>query len=154
MNVAVISDSHGAKRRLKQIRELCSAYSIDCIIHLGDIVDDAEELRANTSLPLYNVAGNCDYECFCPREQILTLAGHRILLTHGNQYGVKFGYERLSYAAEEKMAKIALFGHTHRGFAAFVGGVLLINPGALKNGDWCLLKISEKDVIPYLKNLD
>ena len=52
------------------------------------------------------------------------------------------------------MAEIALFGHTHRGFAAYVGGVLLINPGALKNGDWCLLKISEKDIIPYLKNLD
>ena len=37
---------------------------------------------------------------------------------------------RFSYAAAEKGAQLALFGHTHQAFCEKVGDVTLLNPGA------------------------
>ena len=64
------------------------------------------------------------------------------------------GYDRLSYYAEENMADCTLFGHTHVPFAGYVGGALLVNPGALKNGSMCLLEVDEKDIVPRIMDID
>ncbi len=155
--IAVISDSHGGKLHLERFVRLCRREKFDQVFHLGDVVEDALWLRReldSQNLPVALVAGNCDFYSREARELILTVGGKRFLLVHGDKYGVKYGYDRLSYYAEEQMADCACFGHTHQPFAGFVGRALLVNPGALKNGSMCILEISGGDILPRLIDID
>ena len=56
--------------------------------------------------------------------------------------------------AEELGARAALFGHTHAPFAGYAGGVLLVNPGALKDGRYAVLRIAEDAIEPRLEKLE
>ena len=154
MRIAVVSDSHGGAYHLQRFVEYCRAEKIDQVFHLGDVVEDAVFLRRNLDIPVALVAGNCDFYSRENRELILNLAGRRFLLLHGDRCGVKLGYERLSYYAEEKRADCTLFGHTHQPFAAYVGNALLVNPGALKNGSMCVLDVTEGDILPHIMDID
>ena len=157
MRIAVISDSHGGKLHLERFAELCRKEKFDQVFHLGDVVDDALWLRKqldSENIPVALVAGNCDFYSRENRELLLTLGGKRFLLVHGDKYGVKYGYDRLSYYAEEKRADCTLFGHTHSAFAGYVGNALLVNPGALKNGSMCILEIKGGDIIPGIIDID
>ena len=152
--VAVVSDSHGGRLHLERFVEFCRTEGIDRVFHLGDIVDDAKWLEKRLEVPLTYVAGNCDYLSHCAREARETVEGKRLLLVHGDRYGVKLGYDRLSYYAEEQMMDVALFGHTHRPFTGFVGKAMLVNPGSLKSGSLCVLEISARDVVPRILDID
>lgn len=154
MRIAVVSDSHGGAYHLARFVEYCRAEGIDQVFHLGDVVDDARYLRQNLDIPVALVAGNCDFYSREPRQLCFNLGGKRFLLVHGDRHGVKLGYDRLSYYAEENMADCTLFGHTHRAFAGWVGNALLVNPGALKNGSMCVLEISGGDIIPHIMDID
>ena len=154
MRIAVCSDSHGGKIHLERFIEYCRRESIDQVCHLGDVVEDARCLRENLDIPVALVAGNCDFYSREVKQVTFNLMGRRFLLVHGDRYGVKYGYDRLSYYAEEEAADIALFGHTHRPFAGYLGKSLLVNPGALKDGVFCLLELTEKDIIPRTVDLD
>ena len=130
----VLSDSHGATGML----ELCAQYieerSFNRIIHLGDFRKDAEWLEERLGVEVLGVAGNCDLFSHDIRETIIRLEKVNIFICHGDKYGVKTGYDRLSYHTSEMTCNMALFGHTHQEFAQDVGGVMLVNPGTLLNG--------------------
>jgi len=152
--IAVISDSHGGKFHLDKFCGLCGREKYDMIFHLGDVTEDAAYIRSRVDIPVLGVAGNCDFRSHEAREASITVEGKRFLLLHGDKYGVKYGYERLSYHAEEEMADCTLFGHTHNPFTGFVGNALLVNPGALKNGSMCILEVSGKDILPKIIDID
>jgi len=152
--VAVVSDSHGGSFHLERFVQFCRAEKIDQVCHLGDIVDDARYLRQNLDIPVAMIAGNCDFYSREPREVSFSIEGKRFLLVHGDRHGVKLGYDRLSYYAEENMADCTLFGHTHQPLAGYVGNALLVNPGALKNGSMCVLEVSAKDIVPRIMDID
>ncbi len=152
--IAVVSDSHGGTLHLERFVEFCREEGIDRVFHLGDVVEDAKWLRKRLDVPLTLVAGNCDYLSHEAREARETVEGKRLLLVHGDRYGVRCGGDRLSYYAEEQMMDAALYGHTHRSFAGYVGKVLLINPGALKDGSLCVLEVSPGDMIPRILDVD
>ena len=154
IRIAVVSDSHGGRYHLERFVQYCRTEKIDQVCHLGDIVDDAKYLRESLDIPVALVAGNCDFYSREAREVCFSLGGKRFLLVHGDRYGVKMGYDRLSYYAEEQMADCALFGHTHQAFAAYVGNALLVNPGALKNGNMCVLEVSEKGIDVRMMDID
>ena len=130
----VLSDSHGATGML----ELCAQYikgrSFHRIIHLGDFRKDAEWLEERLETEVLGVAGNCDLFSHDLRETIIRMEKVNIFICHGDKYGVKTGYDRLSYHADEMTCNMALFGHTHQTFSEDVGGVMLVNPGTLLNG--------------------
>ena len=152
--VAVVSDSHGGSFHLERFVEFCRAEGIDRAFHLGDIVDDAKWLERRLDIPLTFVAGNCDYLSRCAREARETIEGKRFLLVHGDRYGVKLGYDRLSYYAEENGMDAALCGHTHRAFTGMVGQTIVINPGALRDGSLCVLEVSSRDIVPRILDID
>lgn len=154
MRIAVVSDSHGGMFHLERFVHFCKAEKIDQVCHLGDVVEDALYLRKNLDIPVALVAGNCDFYSREAREVSFSLCGKRFLLVHGDKFGVKYGYDRLSYYAEEAKADCTLFGHTHRAFAGYVGNALLVNPGALKSGSMCLLEVSERDIVPRMMDID
>ena len=74
-----------------------------------------------------------------------------MLAVHGDLQNVKMELSTLSYYAEEGCAQVALFGHTHRPFAGYVGRVMMVNPGALKEGKYAVLEINNGNVVPYMK---
>ena len=152
--VAVISDSHGGRLHLERFAEFCAAEKIDRVFHLGDIVDDAKWLQKRLDIPLTYVAGNCDFMAREAREARETVEGRRFLLVHGDRHDVKYGCDKLSYYAEENHMDVALFGHTHRSFAAYVGNALLINPGALVSGSLCVLEVTRGDIVPRILDID
>ena len=101
---------------------------------------------------MIGVAGNCDFFSFDSREEVIFVEKVKILLTHGDKYGVKNGLDRLSYYAEERSCQLALFGHTHQPFVGYVGRALMVNPGSLKEGRYAELHIDGEKVIPFLKS--
>lgn len=129
MNILVFSDSH---RSLSGMYRAIDAHRPDQVIHLGDLQRDAEEVAdAYPRLPICMVPGNCDGWTMEPLKKQITLAGKRILLSHGHLWGVKRGYEAAVADARASGADILLFGHTHRPLCQRLeDGLWMLNPGA------------------------
>ena len=132
MKLLVISDSHGNYARALKAHEL--AGPVDLIVHLGDGAEDARLMEELLEVPVHRVAGNCDLGSRLPSELILECGGCRILLTHGNRLSVKSGLTLLRKRGAELGAQVVLYGHTHLPAAENFEGMLLVNPGALKEG--------------------
>ncbi len=122
MNFLVLSDSHG---RTSKILEALSrqVQRPDAVLFLGDGLRDLA--YAELDLPIYAVAGNCDsFTAFAglqaEEELCFSFEGKRIMMTHGDAYGVKSGLARLIMAAKRKDADIVLFGHTHIAFEKYI----------------------------------
>ena len=129
MKVLVVSDTHGNFTPALQAHSLSEP--VDAIVHLGDGVEDANLLRSLMDLDVIAVSGNCDHDATVPREMLLECEGKRILLVHGDAYGVKGGLEGLKQRAAEVRADIVLFGHSHRATCITTSGILFLNPGTL-----------------------
>ena len=141
MKILVFSDSHG---NLTYMQQVIHRENPDHVLHLGDYVRDAEKLKSQfPSLPMTFVAGNCDYGDPTPTEQVITLNGVRLFLTHGHRYQVKYMYLRAIYAALEENADILLFGHTHRAECFEEKGLWAMNPGAAGSGSYGVIHITD-----------
>ena len=129
MKVLVVSDTHGNFNSALQAYGLTEP--VDAIIHLGDGVEDANLLRSLMNLDVITVSGNCDHDFTVPREMLLTCEGKRLLLVHGDAYGVKGGLEGLKQRAADVRADIVLFGHSHCATCITTSGIMFLNPGTL-----------------------
>ena len=107
------------------------AHAPDQVIHLGDPQEDAEELTyVYPRLPICMVPGNCDGWTMEPLKKQITLAGKKVLLSHGHLWGVKRGYEAAVADARACGADILLFGHTHKALCQQLeDGLWMMNPG-------------------------
>lgn len=127
MNVGLISDTHGSDAALR--RALHALPGMDAWIHLGDHASDSRVLET-IGVPVYAVRGNCDFDSRAETEQIVTLGGARLFLTHGHKYGVKQNVAPVFYRAQELSCAAALFGHTHVPLVEAWGSILGVNPGS------------------------
>lgn len=132
MKLLVISDSHGNYPHAFKAHQL--AGEVDHIIHLGDGAEDAGLLEKVLEVPVHRVAGNCDFHADLPHELTLEFGECRVFLTHGNRHQVKSGLKQLIGKGIEVGATVVLYGHTHQPAIASAEGMLLVNPGALKEG--------------------
>lgn len=141
MKAAVFSDTHGSTYLMVQAVRRARP---DLLIHLGDYERDAGVLRREfPELPLFAVCGNCDVVPLAPAVDLVPLGPVKAMITHGHLYNVKYGLDSLVYAAQEKEAKLALFGHTHQALYEEIGGVKLLNPGAGcgPHASWALVEV-------------
>lgn len=133
--VIAVSDSHGADSLLrKALEQAISRGKVDLVVFLGDGASDFEKLRdwlQQQGIGCHAVKGNNDWSSPNPLELTFTVNGVRFYACHGHSRNVKYGLDRLLYAAMEREARVALFGHTHRAFADVEYGIELINPGAV-----------------------
>lgn len=127
MKILIFTDTH------RYIENAVSAVKrtpgVTDILHLGDLVMDAEELQI--LFPQINVrmvAGNNDFTPHVKDELLFEACGHRLFATHGHAYGVKRDLSRLAEKAKSVGADIALFGHTHQMHDSMEHGVRLMNP--------------------------
>ena len=75
------------------------------------------------------------------RERELSSKDAAIRETH---HRVKNSLLSLYYRAQEVGACVACFGHTHSAMARWEGGILLLNPGSLRDGRYAVLEIGEQ----------
>lgn len=129
MKVLVFSDSHRSRAGMY---DAIDRHQPDQIIHLGDLVEDAEEVSyAYPRIPVCMVPGNCDGWTTMPLKKQITLAGKQILLSHGHVWGVKNGYQAAIADARACGVDILLFGHTHTAYCEqLTDGLWVMNPGA------------------------
>lgn len=108
----------------------------DVVIHLGDYERDAEAVRREfPEIPLFNVRGNCDIGGTAPDCDVVPLGQAKAFITHGHLYNVDYGHiYSLAYAAQERGANIAMFGHTHEAVNEDFGGMKVLNPGTAGKG--------------------
>lgn len=128
MLIAVVSDTHNYLSILSKVKE--EIQQADIVIHLGDVVEDAEYLLEGFRGRVINVRGNCDFNSTVPSESLEVIEGKRVFITHGHNYNVKQDLLRLKYRAEEVDADIVLYGHTHVANVEYENGILFMNPGS------------------------
>ncbi len=154
MRVAVVSDTHG---RLWLIDDMMKKMGVvDQIIHLGDYTSDVGKIRKYTDKEIISVRGNCDFTKTIPAEQVIEINNTRLFITHGHNYGVKWGYNKLINKAQELGVKWVLYGHTHIPEIYQQGGITLINPGSAtqpRDGNRytiAILEFNNTGLIPYI----
>lgn len=130
MKVIVFSDSHANVKNMKKAIEMFKD-EVQAIIHLGDYVEDVEKIKKLYKDKLFlQVAGNNDFTDI-PNEKIVDINGHKVFLTHGHEYNVYFGVDRLYYRLNELGVSTGLYGHTHKPFVLFEDDFLVLNPGSI-----------------------
>ena len=140
---------------------------VDFLLHSGDVgvlsvLDDLSRIA-----PVIAVHGNDDTpdsQRELPFQQVVTLAGQRILLTHGHrpnradelavrrngtwQPNLAHYHERAASAG----ATIFISGHTHVAMALRRSELFLVNPGAIAPGNFTLRQTRRSVAILWLRD--
>ena len=122
MKILIVSDTHGRDENLE--KAVYREEPFDYLIHCGDVEGREIFIEALVDCPCCIVSGNNDFFSDLPREEIIDLAGKKILVTHGHTYGVSGGTDGIVEAARAR-------GHTHYPEIEMQEGILVINPGSL-----------------------
>lgn len=154
--LALISDTHTPQRWPEVPPVLGHIFrDADLILHAGDVgelwvLDELSRIVPGRSIPVVAVHGNddsADSQRELPYQQLLTVAGARILLWHSHfpdrdeemafrehdDWQPKL--DRELQRARRAGASIIIHGHTHIPMATRRDGVLIINPGAIASGN-------------------
>ena len=127
MKILVVADAHNVTAPIiNQIKK----ENADMLFFLGDFVKDGEDIKRKLQIPAYIIAGNGDMATYYKKEQLLKIRDKRILLTHGHQYNIKNGLQRLYYYGVENRINAILFAHTHIPYLNWEEEVLIMNPGS------------------------
>ena len=128
MIIAVVSDTHGI---VLPVAYSLQRNKVDIVLHLGDNASDAKKIEQITGMGIYAVAGNCDENSKdVPEELVLEIRRKKFFLTHGHNYDVDNGIDKIVEKAKEVGADYALFGHTHVHLRERVDGITVLNPGS------------------------
>lgn len=151
-----MSDTHGNYPLALRACEIVEPF--DAVIHLGDGADDVQVLEQVISQPIISIAGNCDSESTAPRELLWIGGGKRVLLAHGDRYGVKSNLTRLERHGLQLQADAILYGHSHLASIATLSGMLCLNPGTLMKSDtptsFAILEIDSEGIHARLMAID
>lgn len=130
----VVSDSHGNADALK---EALKRPGIDAVIFLGDGLNEAAYFaEGDRERAWMAVKGNGDFRdeflgSPVKKTEAITLGNRKIVYTHGDKYGVKYGTQFLYNLALDTGADIVLYGHTHFYDEEYRDGIYLFNPGTV-----------------------
>jgi uncharacterized protein len=145
--IGLVSDTHMPDRCLALPPALPEALGgVDLLLHAGDVGELWVLDRLSAIAPVLAVHGNddtADAQRELPYQQVLAVAGQRIVLTHAHYpdraqeldsrkddaWGPKL--DRRAAFGQRASASIVVFGHTHVPMALQHGDVLLVNPGAI-----------------------
>ncbi len=139
MKCLCFSDSHGYTAYIQKALELHR--DAEVVFFLGDGLSDMELFAGKyPTCAFLAVRGNCDTTSLfmgntVAKTESITLLDKRIVYTHGDLYGVKYGEDGLLRLAESRSADILLYGHTHIPKEKYLpreeGGIYLFNPGSI-----------------------
>lgn len=131
MRIGIVSDSHGDVHVFNGMLDVPGAAEAELWLHAGDFAPDADDLELLSGRRVVRVLGNCDlFVDGVYDETVVEVAGHRIFLTHGHLFNVRFDTAMLAEAARTAGADIAVYGHTHIALVEH-GDVTVLNPGSI-----------------------
>ena len=155
--VGVLADTHLPHRMSRLPDAILRIFEgVDLILHAGD-VDRIERLHELAALaPLHAVRGNLHFGDLSdggldlPAELQLTIAGRRVVVTHGgwphlaSQAGdwlaesfLGLGGDRLNRHIAGRLARlypradVIVFGHSHHAYQAWHNATFIFNPGGV-----------------------
>jgi putative phosphoesterase len=137
MKIAVLSDTHNQKARVRRALDLLRDRGVSVVLHCGDI-EDAPIVELFRDFTAHFVLGNCDWDRTALAETIeeigatlhenfghLEMDGKQIAFVHGHE-------QKLLAELEAADCYDYLFhGHTHVAADRRRGRTRVINPGAL-----------------------
>ena len=129
MKVLVVSDTH--RKNENFFRVLKKVGPVDMVIHCGDIEGSEYAIATSAECRVEMVAGNNDFFSPLPVEREFDFAGYRIWITHGHNYYVSMGNERIKQEARARGVDIVFYGHTHRPVVDIEDDVIAVNPGSI-----------------------
>lgn len=144
LSAVVVSDVHRNDEFLRQLLPIINAS--DYFIFCGDGISDVMSVSCEITARMVCARGNCDYGSMVSESSRITLGSVGAFVTHGHLYGVKQSLGTLAEIARAKDCDVAFFGHTHIFTDIEIGGVRLINPGALAGGSYAFVKIDGKKI--------
>lgn len=124
--IVIISDTHGNYSGVEKLLPIIN--ESDYLFHLGDHDSDIKVFERNIKAEIHTVKGNCDGG---GDDVVIEIDGVKILITHGDRYGVKSSLYKLTLRAKELDVKVVLYGHTHISNILEIDGIIYCNPGAL-----------------------
>ena len=132
MKILIVSDTHRRDGNLRAIIEKQSPF--DMLIHLGDTEGSEiyfKEWVNNDNCVIHVVRGNNDFFSDLPREKEFQIGKYKVLLVHGNTYGVSMGNQELKQEARDRGVDIVMYGHTHKPVVDQDRDIIAVNPGSL-----------------------
>lgn len=126
--IGILSDTHGNYTAIDRAMSVLA--ECDYVFHLGDCFTDMRPYASALAGKLVCVKGNCD-AARANAVEIVEVEGKRLMLTHGDRFGVKTTLQPLADYAAKEGADAVFYGHTHVAGIDERGGVTLVNPGAL-----------------------
>ncbi len=157
MKILIVSDTHGKTYHLDMI--LRNVSPIDYFIHLGDVCDVDLFTGVEIKCPQAIIAGNNDFFLPYPKEDLITIAGRKIWLTHGHRYDIYYGTERIKEAARQNGADIVMCGHSHYPLIEINDDVTVLNPGSVtfprqsnRLPSYIIMEIDDKNEVHYTLN--
>lgn len=129
MKVLIVSDTH--RRHENYLKVLEQVKPLDLVIHCGDVEGGEYLIEEAAGCPVEMIQGNNDYFSDLPREKEFQLGKYRVLLVHGHQYRVNFGFEELAQEARSRGIDLVMYGHTHRPLIVQESDLTILNPGSL-----------------------
>ncbi|MBE5949468.1 MAG: metallophosphoesterase [Lachnospiraceae bacterium] len=134
MRVVIVSDTHG---RLGDMQEAVErSKPVDWVLHLGDVEgqqDEVADIAAMAGAKVAMVSGNNDLFSTLRKELELVIGGVRIFMTHGHQYSVYQGIERIKNQGLMRGADVVMYGHTHSPLLEIdeENNITVLNPGSV-----------------------
>jgi uncharacterized protein len=122
--VGLIADTHGLVRP----DVFAALAGVELILHAGDVGGDAVLDELGLIAPVAAVGGNTDPPDD-PRlapELVRDVGGVAVHVSHGHEVGAPTPTRLLARYPQA----VLVYGHTHRQLVTWVGGRLVINPGA------------------------
>lgn len=130
MKVLIVSDTH--RKNDNYLKVLTLQEQLDMVIHCGDAEGSEYLLSESADCPVKLVLGNNDFFSNLPRDLEFQLDKYKIWVTHGHNYYVSMGNEKLKEEARSRGADIVFYGHTHRPVIDWSPeGIIAVNPGSL-----------------------
>lgn len=151
MKCIIFSDSHGDSRNMKEA--LRRNPDAEAVFFLGDGLSDLETVAERDGCRAYlPVMGNCDRSAvfsstIVKKTDTICLEGQRIVYTHGDLYGAKYGIGGLLKLAGDTGASVVLFGHTHTPYQHYEDGLYLFNPGSISVGEFGIMLITDSGIL-------
>ncbi len=152
MKLLLISDIHGSREKLQKI---LVSERYDMIVFCGDGLNDLRAAKLPEAVPVVSVLGNCDRASGYQGELYdeLSIEQCKVFVVHGDIYNVKQTLDRIVAASLGREADVVFFGHTHLACKIEREGMLLVNPGAVRDGAYALCEIIDVKTAVTLKKM-